>query len=101
MFYCLKLQVTVCSYKKLAIFTTNVDAVNKCLINYKCVCGVLNRQFFVGAVIGSCYSNYFHDCLVLKHNANNELKNSPKAINIKGTKSLSCNVLSVLYLPKK
>jgi hypothetical protein len=40
----------------LAIITTNVDAENECLINHKCVCGVLNRQFLVGAVIasGSC-----------------------------------------------
>ncbi len=42
--------ITVCSYKKLAIFTTNVDAENQCLINLKCVCGALNRQFLVGAV---------------------------------------------------
>jgi len=49
---CLKgLHITVCSYKKLAIITTNVDAENQCLINHKCVCGVLNRQFLVGAVI--------------------------------------------------
>jgi hypothetical protein len=45
------LAITFCSYKKLAIFTTNVDAENQCLINHKCVCGVLNRQFLVGAVI--------------------------------------------------
>jgi hypothetical protein len=43
--------ITVCSYKKLAIFTTNVDAENKCLINHKTVCGALNRQFLVGAVL--------------------------------------------------
>ena len=43
---------TVCSYKKLAIFTTNVDAENQTLINHKCVCGALNRQFLVGAVSG-------------------------------------------------
>ncbi len=46
----IKLPITFCSYKKLAIFTTNVDAENQCLINHKCVCGALNRQFFVGAV---------------------------------------------------
>jgi hypothetical protein len=39
-------------YKKLAIFTTNVDAENQTLINHKCVCGALNRQFLVGAVMG-------------------------------------------------
>jgi len=42
----------------LAIFTTSVDAVNICLIDHKCVCGALNRQFLVGAVMGclSCHS---------------------------------------------
>ena len=33
----LGLQVTVCSLAKVAIFTTNVDAENQTLINYKCV----------------------------------------------------------------
>jgi len=33
-------------------FTTNVDAENQFLVNYKCVCGALNRQFLVGAVGG-------------------------------------------------
>jgi hypothetical protein len=46
---------TFCGYKKLAIFTTNVDAENQSLINHKCVCGALNRQFLVGAVIGSVF----------------------------------------------
>jgi len=53
----IRLPITVCSYKKLAIFTTNVDAENQCLINHKCVCGVLNRQFFVGAVMCSLSSH--------------------------------------------
>jgi hypothetical protein len=44
--------LTFCSYKKLAICTTNVDAENRILINHKCVCGALNRQFLVGAVMG-------------------------------------------------
>ena len=44
--------LTFCSYKKLAIFTTNIDAENQCLINHKTVCGALSRQFLVGAVIG-------------------------------------------------
>jgi hypothetical protein len=44
------LRLTFCSYKKLAIFTTNVDAESQTLINHKCVCGALNRQFLVGAV---------------------------------------------------
>jgi len=39
----------------LAIFTTNIHAENQCLINQKCVCGVLNRQFIVGAVSGSLF----------------------------------------------
>jgi len=51
----LSLPLTFCSYKKLAIFTTNVDAENQCLINHKCVCGALNRQFFVGAVSSSAF----------------------------------------------
>ena len=32
-----KLQPTFCSYKKLAIFTTNVHTKNECLINHKTV----------------------------------------------------------------
>jgi len=38
--------------KKLAIFTSNVDAKNQSLINHKYVCGALNRQFIAGAVMG-------------------------------------------------
>jgi len=53
------LGITFCSYKKLAIFTTNVDAENQTLIIHKCVCGALIRQFFVGAVSGSCFSRHF------------------------------------------
>jgi len=41
----------------LAIFTTNVDAENQCLINHKCVCEALNRQFLVGAVTSSASSS--------------------------------------------
>jgi hypothetical protein len=37
----------------LAIFTTNFVAENQCLINHKTVCGALNRQFLVGAVMPS------------------------------------------------
>jgi len=48
---CLCLQVTFGSYKKLAIFTTNVEAENQTLINHKCICGALKRQFLVGAVM--------------------------------------------------
>ncbi len=36
---------------KVAIFTTNVDAENQCLVNHKCVCGALNRHFFQTRVI--------------------------------------------------
>ena len=44
----------------LAIFTTNVDAENQCLINLRQLgdCGALNRQFFVGAVS----ARYEHHC---------------------------------------
>ena len=38
-----------------AIFTTNVDAENKTLINHKCDCGALNRHFCQTRVI-SCLS---------------------------------------------
>jgi len=36
-------------------FTANIDAENQTLINHKCVCGALNRQFLVGAVMGWFY----------------------------------------------
>jgi len=39
------LPLTVWRLAKVAIFTTNVDAENQCLINHKTVCGVLNRHF--------------------------------------------------------
>ena len=63
MFGCLVLKwlITVCSSKKLAIFTTNADAENQSLINHKCVCVALNRQFFVGAVMPS-FSFFRHIC---------------------------------------
>ena len=51
----IRLPLTFCSYKKLAIFATKLDAENQCLINHKCVCGALNRQFLVGAVT-CCHS---------------------------------------------
>ncbi len=44
------LQLTFCGLAKVAIFTTNVDAENKTLINHKCVCGALNRHFCQTAV---------------------------------------------------
>ena len=40
-----RLSPTVCSYKKLAIFTTNVHTKHKCLFNHKCVCGAPKRHF--------------------------------------------------------
>ena len=52
---CPRLPLTVCGLAKVAIFTTNVDAENQTLINNKCVCGVLNRRFFVGAVVRSFF----------------------------------------------
>jgi len=44
---------TFCGLAKVAIFTTNVDAENQCLINHKTVCGALNRHFCKTAVSGS------------------------------------------------
>jgi hypothetical protein len=44
--------ITFCSYKKLAIFTTNVDAENETFGYHKTLCVALNRQFLVGAVMG-------------------------------------------------
>jgi len=41
----LRLPITVWRLAKVAIFTTNVDAENQCLINQKTVCGELNRHF--------------------------------------------------------
>ena len=39
------LPLTVSGLAKVAIFTTNFDAEYYILINYKCVCGALNRHF--------------------------------------------------------
>jgi hypothetical protein len=47
------LPLTAVGLAKVAIFTTNADAENQTLINHKCVCGALNRQFLVGAVMRS------------------------------------------------
>ena len=49
------LHLTYCSYKKLAIFTTNVEAENQAFGHHKTFCGALNRQFFVGAVMPSLF----------------------------------------------
>jgi hypothetical protein len=37
--------LTDCGLAKVAFFTTNVDAENQTLINYKTGCGALNRHF--------------------------------------------------------
>jgi len=52
----LALPTTFSGLAKVAIFTTNVDAENRCLNNHKCVCGELNRHFCQTRVIGSCFS---------------------------------------------
>jgi len=49
----LNLPITFWRLAKVAIFTTNVDAENKTLINHKCVCGALNRHFCQTPVSGS------------------------------------------------
>jgi hypothetical protein len=55
----LSLQVTFSGLAKVAIFTTNVDAENQSLINYKYVCGALNRHFCQTRVSGSGF--FVHD----------------------------------------
>jgi hypothetical protein len=52
--------ITFRSYKKLAIFTTNVHAEYKTFGYHKCVSGALNRQFFVGAV--RCWRSWLSVC---------------------------------------
>ena len=47
------LPITVSGLAKVAIFTTNVDAENRTLINHKCVCGALNRHFCQTRVVRS------------------------------------------------
>ena len=46
---------TFYGYKKLAIFTTNVDAENSTFGLHKCVCGARNPAFWVGAVRRMCF----------------------------------------------
>jgi len=43
---------------KVAIYTTNVDAEKQTLINHKCLCGALNRQFLIGAVLSETFGSY-------------------------------------------
>ena len=47
--------LTVSGLAKVAIFITNVDAENQCLINHKTVCGILNRHFCQTRVSGSLF----------------------------------------------
>jgi len=61
----LALGITFCGYKKLAIFTTNVDAENQTFVYHKTVCGVPNRQFLVGAVIGWRSVQYVYKSIVV------------------------------------
>ena len=78
-YFFLKLRLTFCSYKKLAIFTTNIDAENQKLINHKSVCGALNRHFCQTRVMCCVYvfyilisrmsislSTYFHSSVSLR-----------------------------------
>ena len=58
----LKWQVTFCGLAKVAIFTTNVDAENECLINHKTVCGALNRHFCQTAVSTSPFFSVVDVC---------------------------------------
>lgn len=65
----LGLQVTVCGLAKVAIFTTNVDAENKCLINHKCLCEARNRHFCQTAVSSSGYwSSVIYLLNICRHN---------------------------------
>jgi hypothetical protein len=50
--------LTVSGLAKVAIYTTNVDAEKQTLINHKCVCGALNRQFLIGAVLNETFGSY-------------------------------------------
>ena len=54
--HCQMLRITFSGLEKVAIFTTNVDAENQCLMNHKCVCGALNRHFCQTVVRRSCFS---------------------------------------------
>jgi len=49
----LVLVLTFWRLAKVAIFTTNVDAENQCLINDRTVCGAMNRHFCQTPVSGS------------------------------------------------
>jgi hypothetical protein len=50
--------LTVSGLAKVAIYTTNVDAEKQTLINHKCLCGALNRQFLIGAVLNETSGSY-------------------------------------------
>lgn len=61
-----KCAATFCSYKKLAIFTTNVHTKHTLQIYEKLSYEALNRQFFVGAVSGWAFLSFVSNisCLV-------------------------------------
>ena len=58
---------TVSGLAKVAIFTTNVDAENQCLINRKCVCEALNRHFCQARVSGSLFLSVKYFYFLLSH----------------------------------
>jgi len=63
----LKCRITVGGLAKVAIFPTNVDAENQCLINNKTFCGALNRHFYQTAVMLSLFffcRGLIVDCLL-------------------------------------
>ena len=68
-----------CIYKfcpslvKVAIFTTNVDAENKTLINHKCVCGALNRHFCQTRVMGWFSYHYYLPISILSNDAKSQV----------------------------
>ena len=56
----LRLHLTFRGLARVAIFTTDIDAENQCLINHKCVREALNRQFCQTAVctLNGKYSSF-------------------------------------------
>ena len=66
---------TVSGLAKVAIFTTNVDAENQCLIKHKCVYGALNRHFCQTRVMGWLFKSLsvFQEINVLFANVKNYL----------------------------
>ena len=60
------LPLTFWRLAKVAIFTTNVDAENQCLINHKCVCGALNRHFCQTPVMPSPFFHCLNSFVTLR-----------------------------------